>query len=231
MPRNTSWHQQFLDLLAQGCSFNEAIKLVGSNFRTLLNHFEAMPDFRTQAMHLRQTSGRPKTGGPRRYLKHAQQIIALRTAGLTVEQIAYVLDVPPSTMSYWLLKLEISAEIQDAQRPRWPVNVDDLLELLREIASGATVSGACETVRIPWPTVKRWRRMYDTVDAAIVAAAMDGRTRRVLPVRRLECPGRFCGTKTGYDYGCAEEPCRTEVARREFRRRHPSHEQEISRHA
>lgn len=160
----------------------------------------------------------------------AARIEALVAAGLTVAQVATVLQTTVSGLHHRIqrdedLRNAVAEARTSSGRPirkphDWPVDEYDLMELLRCIASGQTILEACEATRIPPPTLKRWRRMYDEVDAAIVAAAMDGRTRRIRPAVKLQCPGPHCGTKTGYDYGCALDPCRTAVAQREFERRH-----------
>ncbi|MGW4425796.1 hypothetical protein [Streptosporangium sp. NPDC004631] len=226
--RDTSWHQPFLDLIAQGHSFTAAITELGSNSRTLYNHFADFPDFHATAMKLRRSSGRPMAGSPPADSPRPR-IAALICAGLTVGQAAQVLGIPLGTMQKWVRRSPVKEQIDAgrtgprfAQR-RWPVNIDDLIELLRNIASGMHLADACTAAGIPVATVKRWRRIYDEVDAVIVAAAMDGRKRGIRPVSKLACPGPRCGTGTGYDYGCAEDACRTAAAERAYRRRHPDH--------
>lgn len=161
----------------------------------------------------------------------ADRIAALIEAGLTVGQTAHVVD---ATMYGLYRRIDRDASLKTmadaaraasdrpATRPHdWPVNIDDLLELLRHIASGSSLLQACEATSIPAPTLKRWRRTYPEVDAAVVAAALDGRKRPIRPIPTLACPGPRCGTGTGYDYGCAEDACRTAAAARAYRRRHP----------
>lgn len=226
MPRDTSWHLEFLNRVASGQSFNEAAPEVGTTGRTLYNHFEAFPKFRAAALSARRTSGRPMAG-PAPDDSPMPRIIALISAGLTVGQTAQVLGIRQGTLRNWVVRSPVREQI-DAGRSRskygprrWPVNIDDLLELLRNIASGLNLADACAAARIPLPTMKRWRRSYGDVDAVIVAAALDGRRRQIKPYPLWSCPGPRCGTRTGYDYGCALEPCRTAAAEQEYRRRHP----------
>ncbi|WP_084965243.1 hypothetical protein [Thermoactinospora rubra] len=223
-PHDISWHEEFLAQVRDGKSFSEAIKDVGSTKQTLYQHFQAFPDFRQQALTLRRTSGRSRSG-PLPYVHgREKQLVGLAIAGLTVEQTAYVLGVAYHTVYNWLRRHpKAQATIRERRAEQglpstrsldWPVDIDDLLELLRLIASGLDLRAACGQARIPEPTLKRWRRGWPQVDALVVAAAADGRQRAIRPYRRLECPGRYCGTSTGYDYGCRRTACRTAAVTR-----------------
>lgn len=219
MARKTFWHQEFLNLVAAGQSFDEAAPNVGTTGRNLYDHFKAFPEFRAAAMEARLTSGRPMSGFPADH-SHVPRLSALISAGLTVAQTAYVLRIPPGTIQNWAL-LPSAQEHIGANRTgskhgprRWPVNIDDLLKVLRHLADGMSLTQACAAVTIPVPTMKLWRRLHHNVDAAVVAAAMDGRRRQIKPYPRLVCPGPRCGTGTGYDYGCPLKPCRTAAADR-----------------
>jgi transposase len=155
--------------------------------------------------------------------------IALVQAGLTRRQAAYVLGVDAVTIRDHANRFpDFQQRLAEAAPPRrygrrpnheWPVDIDALLRVVKYLIAGAYLKYACERADVSVPTLKRWRRRFEDVDRLIVAASMG--PRRVQPYSRLVCPGSHCGTKTGYDYGCDREPCRSEVARLEWRRRHP----------
>lgn len=94
--------------------------------------------------------------------------------------------------------------------------------LLAALRDGLTLREAAEAAGVPRPTVKYWRRLSAELDAAVVAAAAQG-GRVLSPCLRLECPGGWCGTATGYERGCREPLCRNEKVGHvlEWRRRSP----------
>ncbi|MFG1858426.1 type I-C CRISPR-associated protein Cas8c/Csd1 [Actinomadura geliboluensis] len=93
--------------------------------------------------------------------------------------------------------------------------------MLTALRAGDSLADAARRAGVAAKTVTRWRRLSPHFDAMVLAAAAEGghhaveagRT-SVRPVTRLECPGSFCGTPTGYDYGCIENACRQAKSQR-----------------
>lgn len=197
-PPDTTWHARAVALIREGKTVAAAQRMVGVAEATWYQHVRQFPGFSASLQRAREDL--------------VNRVMMLRRAGLTIAQIEYVLQAGE-------LKRMINRPIPGKPRTDWPVDIDDLLELLRLVAAGLTLRDACAAARVPPPTVRRWRRRYPEVDAAIVAAAADGRERKISPLPPIRCPGRYCGSKTGYDYGCRKDPCRAAVARQVARLR------------
>lgn len=199
--RDTSWHERWLAELSKGLGYDAAARKVGVSESTMAKHVREDGNLRHRA----QAARRPDS---------ASRVTQLVDAGLSMVDAAWVLSFDGSNLT----------GEDAAERAEWPVDVYDLLRLARNVAAGMDLQDACEAASIPKRTVTGWRRRFARVDEVIVAAAADGRTRKIKPLPGLVCPGPHCGKKTGYDYGCDKAPCRDAVAARERQRRHNEQE-------
>jgi hypothetical protein len=83
--------------------------------------------------------------------------------------------------------------------------------ILDGLRAGLDFKAACSRAGVPLPTARGWRRKYPEWDLRAVEAAAAGGT--VLSLTARDCPGRHCGTATGYDWGCFEQQCKDAKSR------------------
>lgn len=91
-------------------------------------------------------------------------------------------------------------------RRSWRESAAARERVLAGLRSGKDFRTAVEDAGVPLRTARTWRRRLPEWDRRVVADAAAGGT--VLSVTVRDCPGRHCGTATGYDFGCFEEECR-----------------------
>ncbi|MFI7691807.1 helix-turn-helix domain-containing protein [Nonomuraea sp. NPDC049655] len=220
---DTSWYAPFLDALrATGGNFKEASAASGVHFVRMYRRRRTDPEFERQVREVLRGLAPGMTPEARRRLlirlsQGATLQDATEAAGLTKHQVQNARAEDPKLDQDIIARLGRASLRHDDQ--------DERARLLANLESGMSLKSAGEAAGIPRPTVQRWRRCDEGFDRAVVEAARaGGTTLRLYP--RLLCPGPRCGTKTGYDYGCGEEPCRTAAAeqvarsRRERKNRH-----------
>jgi len=155
--------------------------------------------------------------------------LAALDAGATVGEAAAKAGVSPATVDkkrwespeFAARVAEASPRLRAAARRAGPrtFGADAAARVLDGLRRGLTLKRACEAAGVHRQTVMRVRRIDDEFDEAVVAAAAEGGGSAVSRLPRLACPGEWCGTATGYDYGCSRDPCRAAVTKREAARR------------
>lgn len=84
--------------------------------------------------------------------------------------------------------------------------------ILSALRSGQDFKSAARTAGVSRSTAMRWRREDPGYDRRVLDAAAAGGGTVLSPVGR-SCPGRHCGTATGYDFGCREQQCTSAKSR------------------
>ncbi|MFI6318755.1 hypothetical protein ACIBG8_14605 [Nonomuraea sp. NPDC050556] len=187
---------------------------MGTTSPTLYSHLRADPDFRRSAEAARVSPWR----GPAPDASWHDPLVTLIEAGMSITLAAEVLNLQRSKAGYHRshdydgLHDRVNNALQTGgvqwtgRRP-WRVDHERLFGVLRHLALGWDLKGAARLAGVPLATVKGWRRRLPDVDAVIVAVAQAAGT-PLNPYTRLTCPGQYCATRTGYDYGCRRTPCR-----------------------
>lgn len=118
---------------------------------------------------------------------------ALLRCGMSEEHADRLLSVETDDPSPNLRLLDLDIEV-------WA-------RLLAALGEGQQLKRAAEMAGVPLATLKAVRRRNPVIERQVLMAAAVGGT-ELRGMTALECPGEWCGTATGYHYGCGLARCR-----------------------